>query len=266
MDMRILSLLVFGLMLASGCITAPVGFYETAFPSDKRWSAGVSYEWARNYGGIPYDTAEWWKREEPREMANLAWICVSPVPKISLGIEAPYLMPEGHIYAGTRAKAVLLNNDVMAAAIVCRGGGGLGEETDGWVPYGESTPDTTRYKLFTLGGAGILSYNLLSLSGKETSTATPRLVLSAGPKTIFTYLDYRRAVYYIGDTDTVQDIHRFQGYVNDFGWFGGIRGEVRAFQSFLGIALEMSYLSVESPLISERKWTRFWGGSIVIRF
>ena len=248
-----MKLAVLGLALAQGCITAPVGFYESAFPHNTRFHPGMAGEWGRNYEGIPDDTGQL-SYLEPREIVFLYWFSYSPVPKLSIG---PEITNSANGLSGyIRAKTSLLNNDKFAVAAVCRGGGGWGSYGGRWLF--SDYEQNTRYRIYNLSAAGILSYSLLGGWKKGMGRLPMRLSLNAGPKALVTRLDYTRIESSYYEDTLYSDTCRFLGNIRDYGWFLGANAEISVFT----IAWEVSLLSTESPLRGERARTLFWGVSV----
>jgi hypothetical protein len=253
--MRNLKLAALAIALAQGCITAPVGFYETAFPSNTRFYAGMAGEEGRNYEDIPDDTGKF-SYAEPSEIVSLIWLSYSPVPKLSVGLERTN---SGDMQGGMRAKLSLLNNNKVAVAAVCRGGlswGSYGGMV--WPVLLSYCEDTTIYRLYNLSAAGILSYSLLGDWKRGVGRFPVRLSLNAGPKALLARLDYTRIKESYYEDTVYSDTCRFLGNIHDYGWFLGANAEISIFT----IAWEMTFLSAESPLRRERAWARFWGVSV----
>lgn len=248
-----MNLVVLSLILASGCITAPVGFYESAFPYNTPFYGGIAGEWGRNYEGIPRDTRQF-SYAETREIVILQWFSYSPVPKLSLG---PEISNAVNGFSGNlRAKVSLLNNDRVAVAAACRGGGGYGSW--GGRALFSDYEKVTRYHIYNFSATGILSYSLLGGWRKGSGPLAMRASLNAGPKILITHLDYTQIENFYCEDTVYSDTCQFLGRINDLGWFLGANAEVGIFT----LGLEVSFLSVESPLMHERAWTRFWGISV----
>jgi hypothetical protein len=249
MGLRIWNLVVLSLILASGCITAPVGFYESAFSSDGLFSGGLGAELGRNYEGIIYDTAGSDERSGPTRLIYPQWVSVSPFSWFSVGPEITNIISSDCFYGGLRAKTTIFNKDNAAAALIFRGGKGKWEEaSDSWGFMGPIEPprEFTIYKITYVEGAGIFSYSLLGAWNKGARPG--RISLNAGPKVSFTRLDYYH-------TEHHKDLW-------DFGGFVGLNGETGFSYSVLSLGLELSLLSVERPLTNERTWTPFLGVAI----
>jgi hypothetical protein len=224
---------VIAIMICAGCAVAPVGFYESAFPAEKRICLSGGLDLGRSYDMIPWDTTEARPADADQVVyfspVALLGLDYSPVPYLTLGGEL-LALPGG---AGLKAKAVPLSGDNAAAAVLLRAGAARAEESDSW---GGTTTYDTQY----LVGAGILSFG------------NPALSVGVGPKLVYSHVNIKRSSSG-GD---------FRGNVMDYGGF--LNGVLN--YKFIGLSAELSLLSIDRPKAGARSLKPYYGGALRVRF
>lgn len=243
-------------LLLTGCATAPVGFYESAFPTEMPMSMGLTSDLGRRYLGIPYDTTG--RGGTPHGFLILPSASLSPVSWLTVSADFTSAFTARMI----RIKPTVFATDGMAAALVFSGGRVKGEGDDSWspMPWGiwDDYGDTTRYEITNLCGGAIFSF---CPQGWYTSQVQPRIILNIGPKLFFANMDYYRVVHTEDPKDSILT-YQFSGNVWDPGGFMGTSVEWGHGEW----DLEFSVLSVERPLLGKRTWTPYAGGKLRLKF
>jgi hypothetical protein len=172
------NLLPVALLALSGCATAPVGFYESAFPSNHRFSVGYTLEGARYYNSSTHDP---YTPDRPVIILGISSVSFSPVPSLTM---SPEFYGFGKDFWGgmIKLKKTLSHNDDLATALIIGGGGGYAADDEPLDPWGGSTE---YYRTGTVEGGFIWSKCF-----REKDIDSESFVMNMGPKIIYTYLDY----------------------------------------------------------------------------
>ncbi len=187
-------------LVCAGCAIAPIGFYESAFPAQKRFSLRGGIDVGRSYDDIPRDSGTGSYEPNYQWPMTLLGLDYSPLPYLTIGGEFT-----GFVGAGLRAKAVPLASENMAAALLLRVGANQSEESDSW---GGHRVYNTQYMV----GGGIVSIG------------SPFISFGVGPKVALSHVNMS------GDNSFSGNVLDYGGFFNlvlNYGFFG-LAAEVSA--------------------------------------
>jgi len=223
-------LFAIAIMVCAGCAIAPLGFYESAFPSQKHFCLRGGIDVGRAYDDIPYDSGTGSYETNYSWPMAIIGIDYSPVPYLTLGGELtgpPLIL--GAWGVGAKAKAVPLAGKNLAAAVLLRVGTNQ-SESDVW---GSHHSYNTQY----LVGGGMISLG------------NPTISVGAGPKLVLSHVNIS------GD-------NAFYGNVVDYGGFFNLVLNY----GFIGLAAEVSALSIDRPNAGTRSLQPYGGGTLKLMF
>jgi len=225
---HIVRVVVFGVgTMLAGCAVAPLGFYESAFGSTSRIGFSAGGDIGRRYDYIPDDTAGILESDCYSNPLALLGIDFSPIPPLTLGVEA--YGPLGAIGGDLKAKATMVGNQNMAMALIAKAGANSAEG-DSW---------GTHY-----------SYNTQHLLvGGIASVGSPQMSVGFGPKLAFAHAN-------------ISGGNSWYGNVVDYGGF--VNGVLNL--GLLGLAGEFSLLSVDRPEADKRALMPYGGARMSFRF
>ncbi|MGB9590522.1 MAG: hypothetical protein ACPL68_06510 [Candidatus Hydrothermia bacterium] len=225
-------ILIISVLFCAGCAVAPLGFYESAFPSQKHMALRGGIDVARAYDEIPSDSGRGYETPSFLSSVSIVGIDYSPFPYLSLGGEltGPPLF-FGAWGAGIRTKAVPLAGDNIAAAVLLRGGvNSAKEEADAWGP-------AVSYNTQYLVGGGIVSLG------------SPTISFGVGPKVVLSHVN-------------ISGAGEFSGNVMDYGGFFNLVLNY----GILGLAAEVSALSIDRPYAGKRSLRPYGGAMLKLMF
>lgn len=224
-------LFAIAILVCAGCAVAPLGFYESAFPTQKHFCLRGELDVGRTYDDIPRDSGA-----DSSYQPNYSWpmtvigLDYSPVPYLTLGGELtgpPLILSAWG--AGVKAKAVPLAGKNMAAAVLLRAGANQ-SESDAWESH-------YSYNTQYLVGGGIVSFG------------NPSISVGAGPKLVLGHVN-------------ISSDNAFYGNVVDYGGFFNLVMNYK----FIGLAVEVSALSIDRPNASTRSLKPYGGGTLKLIF
>ncbi|MEO0145579.1 MAG: hypothetical protein ABIM19_01950 [candidate division WOR-3 bacterium] len=220
-----------GAAVFSGCAVAPLGFYESAFPSRKTLAFRSGLEFTRGYDeiveDIPQDTLSGYPTNPSYTVPiTLIGADFSPVPFLSFGAEGV-----GLVGLGLRSKGVLFSGDNAAAALILKAGYNSHEESDSW--GGHEKGETT----YLVGGGMV-------------SLGNPFASFGVGPKVVFSRVDI------------TQWNKAYSGNVLDYGGFINLVLNY----GFVGVSAEGTLLALDRPLAKTRTLKPYGGLTMRIMF
>jgi hypothetical protein len=178
------TLLVLLCLTAPGCLTAPIGFYETAFPENRSWSFGGGFEMVR----VVSDAQD---KEDPPYSEGTALrlnFGYAPIPRLTLGT---MIYNQGF---ALKTKVAIANGDIWAVGLITLLGISTADHQ-----FGVSA---TSGAIFSIGNS------------HSTGPRSFQFAFNLGPKVVTTYATYDNESHW---KEALIDVGGFVGLTIEFG-------------------------------------------------